>query len=95
MFDILKPAKVSVTDFAKIAGVSRVTVSQWVNGRMKPHRLHQSKIEKLISAIEQAVENKELPIPAGMEKTASLKRVKQVILKYVVEMKNTIKAGAE
>lgn len=95
MFEILKPAKVSVTDFAKIAGVSRVTVSQWVNGRMKPHRLHLSKIEKLVTAIEKAVENKELPIPSGMDKTASLKRVKQVILKYVVEMKNTIKAGAE
>lgn len=95
MFEILKPAKVSITDFAKIAGVSRVAVSQWVNGRMNPHRLHQAKIKLIINAMENAVAAKELPLPAGLDRLSAFRRMKQVVLQHVVEIKNKKDNGAE
>ncbi len=87
MFEVLKTAGVSVTDFAKIAGVSRVSVSHWVNGKMNPHKLHASKIQLLLDAMQKAVDTEELPIPVGMDRVAALKRTRAAILKHVVELR--------
>lgn len=87
MFDILKTANVTITDFAKIAGVSRVSVSHWVNGKMKPHKLHSSKINLILAAMTKAVEAEELPLPQGLSREAALKRMKASITRYVMELR--------
>ena len=87
MFDILKTANVTITDFAKIAGVSRVSVSHWVNGKMKPHKLHSNKINLLLAALAKAVEAEELPLPQGLAPDAAMKRLKASVTRYAMELR--------
>lgn len=90
MFESLKKANISVTAFAKVAGVSRVSVSQWVNGRMKPHKLHQAKINALMEAVDLGLEQGKFPIPKGLERNAAFRLLKATIVDNVRE----IRAGA-
>lgn len=90
MFDVLKKANITISDFAKVAGVSRVSVSQWVNGRMKPHKLHQAKINTLLDAVNLGLEQGKFPIPKGLDRVATFKRLRTTIVDNVRE----IKAGA-
>jgi transcriptional regulator with XRE-family HTH domain len=89
MFDVVKQAGISVSDFARIAGVSRVSASQWMNGRVSPHRLHKRKIEQLLTAIKAGVDNEDLPVPGGLTDAQRLKRVKQVILQNMAQAKKS------
>lgn len=79
-FGVIKEAGISVSDFARIANVSRVTVSLWVNGKILPHRLHIKKINQLLLSIEGALEDKTLPIPRGIDPAMRLRRTKEVII---------------
>lgn len=49
---------VSQEDFAKILGVSAVSVSRWENGHSKPTKLVQVKINKLLVRYDINVEEK-------------------------------------
>lgn len=79
-FSIIKEAGISVSDFARIANVSRVTVSLWVNGKILPHRLHIKKINQLLVSIEKALDAQMLPIPKGLEASVRLRRIKEAII---------------
>ena len=56
-------AKLLPSDLAKVLGVNRCTVSFWFNGRSEPHAMIRAKVEKLLAAIELAVQAGDLPIP--------------------------------
>lgn len=63
MFEITKEARLRPHEIAKLLKVSRVTVSMWVNGHSKPHRMLGDRVDKLLDAIRHAVEAGELPVP--------------------------------
>lgn len=65
MKQLLSAAGIGVSAFAKLAGISRVTASLWVNGHTKPHALHAARIEELLARIRQRVSTCELPLPPG------------------------------
>lgn len=91
-FEVINRAGLKQAHFAKIIGVSRVTVCKWMTGKVSPHLLHARRIEQLLAALELAVEDGDLPLPAGMETGAAIKRIKQIILDKVKKVKDVEKA---
>jgi DNA-binding XRE family transcriptional regulator len=63
MFEVVKEAQLRPHDVAKLLGINRVTVSGWVNGHSKPHRLLANSVAKLLDALELAVRDGKLPVP--------------------------------
>lgn len=85
MFDVAKDAGVLPSDIAKHLGVHRVTVSSWFNGHNEPHRYLKDKVEKLLDAIDTAVETGELPVPRDIRARERGKYVDRVISRYLRE----------
>lgn len=81
-YNAIRRAKLTVTEFAKIAGVSRVTVSLWVNGHTTPHALHADRIKSIVRAVGQAVRAKELPLPADLVIKDRVVHVRKLLSKY-------------
>lgn len=81
--ELLKNAKIGVGEFAKLAGVSRVTASLWSNGHAKPHMLHSARIERLYEAITEATKAGELPLTAKLTKTDKAVELTKVVNKYL------------
>jgi transcriptional regulator with XRE-family HTH domain len=88
-FSIIAKAGLSQTDFSKIIGVSRVSVSKWVTGKAKPHQLHTKRITQLVTAIQMATEAGDLPLPKGMDSSQVVRRVKQILVTRLQELKAT------
>lgn len=88
MFEILKKdqANIGVGIFAKIAGVSRVTGSLWINGHTKPHLLHADKIAVLLAAIKLGVDKGLLPVPTTVPRQARFDKIKAAILQCLEEV---------
>ena len=61
-FDIIKRAGIYHREFAKLVGVSRVTVSLWVLGRQTPSPLARDKAQSVLDAIEAATTAGNLPL---------------------------------
>lgn len=65
-FSVIKRARMTQGEFADLVGVSRVTVNQWVRGKMRPHRYTSAKIGAMLEHLESAAEFGELPLPNGV-----------------------------
>lgn len=85
-FDIIKKAGLTTGDFAKIAGVSRVTVSLWVNGHALPHKLHSGLIDRLLHALEVEVDIGSLPLQ-GVARDERLQAIRKILTKRLKEQK--------
>ena len=68
MFKYVKAAELRPCDIAKLLGVSRVTVSLWLNGRNNPHHLIAGRVQKLLDAVHLAVENASFPVPRDISR---------------------------
>lgn len=80
--ETLQRGGIRITEFAKIVGVNRVTVSTWVNGHFLPHTFIRPKVEKLLGAVNAAVKAKTLPLPDDPTQTRT-ERLKEI--KYVLQ----------
>lgn len=85
MFDVAKDAGVLPNDIAKHLGVHRVTVSSWFNGHNEPHRYLKDRVDKLLDAIDAAVETGELPVPRDIKARERGSYVDRVIAKHLGE----------
>lgn len=65
-FDVVPRAGLTGSEFALLAGVSRVTTNNWMKGKM-PHRYLQAKVSQLLRLLQLAVDHGELPLPPGGE----------------------------
>lgn len=63
MFDNAKAARLRPDDLAKLLKVSRVTVSLWFNGHTRPHHLLAERVDKVLTAIQAAMEAGDFPVP--------------------------------
>lgn len=88
-FDIIKKAGLTTGDFAKIAGVSRVTVSLWVNGHALPHKLHSGLIARLLDALEVEVDIGSLPLQ-GVARDERLQAIRKILTKRLKEQKQAV-----
>jgi len=86
-FTIVTKAGISQSDFAKIIGVSRVSVSKWMTGKAAPHHLHAKRIGQLVTAVHMATEAGDLPLPKGLDSNQVVRRVKQVLVTHLQELK--------
>jgi hypothetical protein len=62
-FAPVRAARLQPADIAKLAKVSRVTASGWLNGHKQPHHLLTERVCELVDAIDQAVQAGRLPVP--------------------------------
>ena len=60
-FGLIRKSGLRQHEFATLCGVSRTTVNLWVTGKMKPHRLLQDTVNRVMVAIAKGVEDKRLP----------------------------------
>lgn len=81
--ETLERGGLKVTEFAKILGVNRVTVSTWVNGRWNPHHLLMAKVAAMLQTVEWAVQDGTLPVPddRSVSRADRIKMLKSVLLK--------------
>lgn len=77
--ELLKKAGVGVGEFAKLAGVSRVTASLWINGHAAPHTLHKDKIDRLWVAISNAMVENQLPLSGKLTKADRAVKLAEVV----------------
>lgn len=77
--ELLKKAEVGVGEFAKLAGVSRVTASLWINGHAAPHTLHKDKIDRLWVAISIACGDGTLPLSGKVLKADRAAKLAEVV----------------
>lgn len=78
---LLATAKVTNSDFARLVGVSRVTVYNWLKGG-SAHRLVVHKLRKITEAIEDATKAGALPITErGQKKRAEM--LKLIVVKHL------------
>ncbi len=64
MFNVtlLKQAGIGPGVAAKLLDVSRVTASQWYNGRVNPHTLLKDRVATFMSTVQAALDQKLLPL---------------------------------
>lgn len=82
-FDILRKAGIHDGDFAEVTGVSRTTVSLWVNGHANPHRLHEKRIALVLAAVKSAVEAKDLPLKEVLKRDARVRKLGAILATHV------------
>lgn len=70
--NLLAQAKLTSSDFARIMGVSRVTIYNWLNVG-EPHKILRPKYEKITAAIKRAADAGDLPVT---ERRAEQRRLK-------------------
>lgn len=63
MFEPVLAAGLQPNDIAKLLKLNRITTSMWLNGHTEPHRLHRERVQKLVDAIDAAVQSGALPVP--------------------------------
>ena len=68
MFKYVKAAELRPCDIAKLLGVSRVTVSLWLNGKNNPHHLLSGRVSKLLDSVRLCVDSGAFPVPRSVSR---------------------------
>ena len=68
MFRSVKAAGLKPCEIARLLNVSRVTASLWLSGRNNPHHLIVVRVQKLVDAVSQCVENASFPVPRDISR---------------------------
>jgi len=82
-FSVIARSGVTQREFGDLAGVARVTVNLWVRGKMGPHRYTRAKIAKVLSMMEDALANHDLPLPETTDGAVRPAALKQAIRRAV------------
>lgn len=82
----LKTAKISQEEFAKVCGVSRVTVNSWCKGRGKVHDLLKNKVTVLLRAVKLATDGGDLPM-RDVPRSDRGMTLKHIITHYIAAAK--------
>lgn len=75
MFEKIKKSGLSVDEYARIVGVSRVAVFNWKAGRTTVHPQVQPKIEKATTFLTRLLELKKLPLKEGLSREERKEKV--------------------
>jgi hypothetical protein len=68
MFEHVHKAGLLPHDLARLLKLNRITVSLWMNGHSKPHRILTTAVEELLDRVHKAVEDGHLPLPDGVRR---------------------------
>jgi predicted transcriptional regulator len=86
MFEIIKTAKLTPSNVAKLLNVSRVAVSLWVNGHSAPHKLIERRVERLLTAVEAAVNRGDLPISEDVPRKNRHAEIAKIIHRHAEKL---------
>lgn len=79
-FGLIKTAGLSQDEFGELCGgVTRSTVSLWVTGRWRPHRLLGSTVQDTLDDLKAAVEAGRLPLGDDVAREARPEAIKRAL----------------
>jgi hypothetical protein len=79
-----REARLTPNDFAKMLKVSRVTASCWFNNRSNPHHLIRTRVNRVLAAVNAAMESGDFPVPYEVPKRERYLYVSKTISKHLV-----------
>lgn len=79
---LLEEAGLSLSDYARLLGVSRVTIHSWSKGKANPHKLLANKNNKLMSAVTAAVALGDLPL-LDVPRSERMSKLKGVLVRHL------------
>jgi hypothetical protein len=82
-FILAREARLTPNDFAKILRVSRVTASCWFNARCAPHHLIRSRVDRLMGAVQSAMDSGDFPVPYEIPRRERYLYVSRVLNKHM------------
>lgn len=91
-FILAREARLTPNDFAKMLKVSRVTASCWFNHRCAPHHLIRHRVERLMSAIQSAMDSGDFPVPYEIPRRERYLYVSRVVTKHL-PLDNKVEEG--
>ena len=80
--DLFAPAKdagLRQVELAKIAGVSRLTACNWMNGKGQPHALHRAKIVGLMDQVHECLQRGTLPVSPRLKGADRMEKIFAVL----------------
>lgn len=81
-FTPFRQARLGPVDIAKLLGVSRVTVSGWLNGHAQPHHLLSTRVQGILDNVGHALEAGELPVPHDVNRRERGLYIQQVLARH-------------
>jgi hypothetical protein len=82
-FILAREARLTPNDFAKMLKVSRVTASCWFNNRCNPHHLLRHRVDRVMAAIQAAMDAGDFPVPYEIPRRERFLYVSRVITKHL------------
>lgn len=80
-------ARLKPGDLCKLVGVGRVACSMWLNDHCQPHHLLTEKVQKVVDAIQAAVDAGSLPVPYSVTRRERAYYIREAILTATAEWK--------
>lgn len=65
----MRKAKLTPAELATIAGISRISVYNWLAGRSRPHVLLMERLEQLDRLLQHLLTRNKLPLPDSLDRT--------------------------
>jgi transcriptional regulator with XRE-family HTH domain len=81
-FAPLTASRVTQGEFAALLKVSRVAVSQWINGTMGVHEMRRPRVQRLLKVLEQATADEKLPL-RDVPRAERLDAIKAILVTYL------------
>jgi len=86
MFDVIRTAKMTPSNVAKLLNVSRVAVSLWMNGHSEPHHLIRRRVDRLLRAVDAAVKAGTLPLSEDVPRKSRHAEIARIIHRQLEKM---------
>lgn len=86
MIDTFKKAGLSPGYVARLLNISRVSASFWFNEHSRPHKLIARRVDRLIKAIESALNIGDLPLPEDYPRREKFAEISRIIYKHLAQL---------
>jgi len=80
--ELIKQAGLQPRHLQKFFKCSRVTASSWVNGHTQPHSMVAPKVALFEAAVQRAVDDGKLPVPAALPFSEANTYVNDILRQY-------------
>lgn len=74
------------SNVAKLLNVSRVAVSLWINGHSAPHRLIDRRVNRLLAAVQSAVQAGDLPLSDDVPRKNRHAEIATIVHRHVEQL---------
>lgn len=75
-------AGLKLKEIGSIVGVSHTTAGLWMRGQRQVHYLLEDRVRPVVAAVDQAVEDGELPLSATIPRGERLEKIRDIVKKY-------------